>query len=208
MSISKTLAFAAAGSMLALGATSAMASGPVTVAPQEPYIAPAPAPVRNWAGAYGGLSFSGVSGGLNENTGGPLVDFESDTGLGLFAGYNWQSGNWVYGGELNYTNFSTPFVGFPTVTQNDSLELRARLGYSMNNVLVYGFVGAARSTLESPGLSVTQNGASYGLGAQMMFTDSMFGGLEVARRDVSGSALGNTVGSDIDTVSLRVGFQF
>lgn len=209
MSMSKKIALAAAGSILALTATSALASGPVVVTPPEVvYTAPVAA-AHNWAGAYGGLSFSRVTGGVNENTGGGVQpDLESDTGFGLFAGYNWQSGNLVYGGELNYTNFSTPFVGFPATTQENALELRARVGYAMDNVLLYGFVGGARSTVEGGGTSLTQNGVSYGLGAQMAFSNNMFAGLELARRDVSGSVGGATLGSDIDTVSLRVGFQF
>lgn len=208
MSISKTIAFSAAASMLALGATSAMAAGPVVVTPAEPVYTPAPAPVRDWSGAYGGLSFSGVSGGMNENTGGPLLDLDSDTGLGLFAGYNWQSGNLVYGGELNYTNFSTPFTGAAGSSVDDSLELRARVGYAMDNVLLYGFVGAARSDATFGAADYNLTGVSYGLGAQYQFTNGVFAGLELGRRDVSDTVGGNTLGADIDTVSLRVGFQF
>ena len=208
MSMNKTLAFAAAASVLALGATSALAAGPVTVAPVEPVYTPAPAPVQDWAGAYGGLSFSGISGALTENTGGALSDLDSDTGFGLFAGYNWQSGNLVYGGELSYTDFSAPYTAFPGSSQDNALELRARLGYAMDNVLFYGFVGGARSDLALAGTNYDMTGVSYGLGAQYLFSNGAFAGLELGRRDVSDTVAGNTVSADIDTVSLHAGFQF
>jgi opacity protein-like surface antigen len=114
----------------------------------------------------------------------------------------------VFGAELAYTSFNTPYVGFPNSLQENALELRARAGYAFDRVMVYGFVGAARSTLTDVGVEVRQTGVSYGLGMQALVTQSMFVGVELARRDVSGDALGFTVGSDIDTVSLRAGFQF
>lgn len=211
MSMSKKIILAATGSLLALTATSALASGPVAVQPVPEVVYTAPvATAHNWAGGYGGLSFSRVSGGINENTtpGGVTPDMEGDNAFGVFAGYNWQSGNLVYGGELNYTHFATPFVGFPGSQQENVIELRARLGYAVNNVLIYGFVGAARSSIEDGGISASQNGVSYGLGAQMAFRNNMFAGLEVGRRDVSGDVPTGTVGTDIDTATLRVGFQF
>ena len=141
-----------------------------------------------------------------ENGAGPF-EIDSDTGVGVFAGYNWQRGNLVYGGEGSYIRFEAPYVGFPANFQNDSIEIRGRIGYALNNVLLYGFVGGARTNLSAPGISVNQSGATYGLGAQMMFGSSMFAGLEVARRDVSGTG-GTTLDTTLDTVSLRVGFQF
>ena len=89
-----------------------------------------------------------------------------------------------------------------------SLELRARLGYALDNVLFYGFVGGARSDLDLAGTNYDMTGVSYGLGAQYLFSNGAFAGLELGRRDVSDTVAGNTVSADIDTVSLRAGFQF
>jgi Opacity protein and related surface antigens len=193
----------------ALSAGAAHASGPVTVQPEEVYVVPQPM-VRDWAGAYGGLSLSHVSGGITENYGVPLLtpDFDSTGALGLFVGYNWQQGNFVYGGELTYTHFDTPYTGY-SIRQEHALELRARAGYAFDSTLVYGFVGAARSTIAS-GLPVSysQNGYSFGVGVQTFVSDHVFVGLEAARRSVDFGGGGIGVRTAIDTISLRVGYQF
>lgn len=210
MSTISRFASVTAASVLALGlgAGASFASGPVTVTPPDIYVAPPP-PVRDWAGFYGGLSYSGISGEIDENTGGGVFPAMVDTsGAGVFVGYNWQRGNLVFGGELNYTNFETPFVGFPASFQQNATELRARAGYAMDNVLLYGFVGAAQSRINDGGIIFDQTGISYGIGGQFMVRGGAFVGLELARRDVSGSNGGATLGSIIDTVSLRVGYQF
>jgi len=192
----------------ALPIVPALASGPVAPPPQVvDYVMPAPA--FDWAGAYGGLSVSSVSGRINENTGGGVFpDLDSDTGFGGFVGYNWQRGNFVFGGELSYTSFDTAYVGFPVSFQQNVLELRARAGYSFDRVLAYGFVGAARSRLDDAGTIYNQTGVTYGLGVQAMIARNFFAGLEVARRDVSDTVGGATIGSDIDTITLRIGYQF
>jgi len=210
MALTSTITRVTAASVLALGfgAGTAFASGPVTVTPPEIYVAPPP-PVRDWGGFYGGLSYSGISGEINENTGGGVFPAMVDTsGAGVFVGYNWQRGNLVFGGELSYTDFETPFVGYPASFQQNATELRARAGYAMDNVLLYGFVGAAQSRVNDVGLIYDQTGISYGIGGQFMVRGGAFVGLELARRDVSGTTGGVTLGSYIDTVSLRVGYQF
>lgn len=208
MSFTRTFAFSAvaAAAVVAFGTGTAHASGPVHVDPPEIIYTP-PAPVRDWAGAYGGLSFSSVSGETLEN-GATLFPLDSTSGLGIFGGYNWQSGNFVFGGELSYIDFEADYTGVPGATQSNSLEVRARAGYAMNNVLLYGFVGAGRSTTENAVATADLSGAVYGLGAQVMFGSNMFGGLELARRDYSGPFNGANEESTIDTISLRIGFQF
>lgn len=207
------IALRSAASALALGvglaSGAAFASGPVTVTPPEVYVTPAPAPVRDWGGFYGGLSYSSISGEINENIpGGIFPPLNGDNGAGAFIGYNVQRGNFVFGGELSYISFDTAYVGFPTSFQQNATELRARAGYAMNNVLFYGFVGAAQSRVNDGGTIFDQTGVSYGIGGQFMVRGGAFVGLELARRDVSGTNGGNTLGSFIDTVSLRLGYQF
>lgn len=130
-------------------------------------------------------------------------------GLGAFVGYNWQRGNWVYGGELSYTNFSTGFVGFPGgPVQSDALEARARVGYAFGPMMAYGFVGAAQSNWAAGLTSLNQTGYTYGVGIERFVTQSMTVGLELASRDVRGSFIANTLGTTINTLSLRAGFHF
>jgi len=199
-------------SVAAMGFASgvALASGPVTIVEQQPVtIAPArPAPTLSWEGFYAGLNYARVTGDGTETTTSTSADFESDNGFGVFAGYNWQRGNFVFGGELAYNDFTLPVVGFPGVEVENSLELRARAGYAFDRVMVYGFVGAARSDANIFADSISMTGYSYGIGAQALVTRNMFVGLELARRDIDGTYGAFEADAKIDTVSLRVGFQF
>lgn len=207
MTLSKTLSSVCLSTFATMMlASSALASGPSV--PAEPTVTYEPAPhVHNWEGFYGGLQLSSFSGGATV-TPLPTFPFSRTNSFGAFAGYNWQRGNFVFGGELNYSNFSARFPIFPAAAQSNSLELRARAGYAMDNVLIYGFVGGARSSIRSSIASLNQTGYSYGIGAQYMFSNGMFAGLEAAQRRVSGTIGGIQVSSQLNSVSLRAGFQF
>lgn len=187
----------------ALPVVPALASGPVAPPPQVvDYVLPSP--TFDWAGAYGGLSYSSLRG---ESRAAVTVPMANDTGLGAFAGYNWQNGNFVYGGELSYIAFDTPYVG-PVNRQRNALELRGRLGYAVNNVLFYGYAGLARSEIFGLGAWHSESGFGYGLGVQYHVSRGMFVGLEAGRRDLSATIGGVNVDTQIDSISLRVGFQF
>lgn len=109
-----------------------------------------------------------------------------------------------------------PFVIFPVSGKTQKALTRkitlsncvARAGYALDNVLVYGFVGSARSTIQSPPVSLNQSGYSYGPGTQYMFSNGMFAGLEAARREVAGTIRGREIFSIPNSASLRMGFQF
>ena len=166
------------------------------------------APALSWAGFYGGLSHSRVSGhGLNSRM---LFDFTTTDGLGGFVGYNWQRGGFVFGGELSYIDFDTSYW-MPYVHQSNTLELRARGGYAAGNVMVYGFVGGARSALTTAwgmgGTPENQDGYVYGFGLEAMVASNVSVGIELARRrlELSGRS---TDGVFIETVSVRVGYHF
>ena len=98
-------------SALALSAGMASAGGKLAV-PAEPIVAaPAPMAVYDWSGGYAGLGMtygrtsyrSGLA--VNDvvipgsNAGGFLWPSGSGFGLGGFAGFNWQNGDFVYGVE-------------------------------------------------------------------------------------------------------------
>ena len=181
-------------------------------APQDtPDVAPVEE-ATSWAGFYGGLSYSSVSGGLNENTATFIYpDLNRSGAAGAFIGYNWQNNNLVYGAELNHTAVDTNLVGYPNSFQQDVTEIRGRLGYTpANDLLVYGFLGYASTRINDSGIIVDQTGVSYGVGMDYMVWNNTFVGLELARRDVSGTigASTDTAGTEIDTVSLRVGYKF
>jgi len=95
----------------------------------------------SWAGAYVGLH-AGIAGfkqfadssGDKHGTGGVV---------GVHGGYNWQSGNIVYGieGDIGY---STAAANYDHSTQLDTIaSIRGRLGLAFGRVLVYGTGGVA-----------------------------------------------------------------
>ena len=151
-------------------AISAVLAAPAFAADMPVKAAPAPvAAVFNWTGCYIGVgwgigvvkadnSFQGIGGG-------PFFRESSNNGsgslVGGLVGCNYQTGPWVIGfeGDGEWTNLK----GNDGRTGGDTNELRARwmasargrLGYAVNNVLIYATGGAAwmgaRSSVLDPG---------------------------------------------------------
>jgi opacity protein-like surface antigen len=84
---------AGAAVTIALAATAASAAD----IPRAPYYtAPAPIGAYSWSGPYLGLNLGYQWGYTTNNPTRP-----SGTAGGIQAGYNWQSGQFVYGGEMD-----------------------------------------------------------------------------------------------------------
>jgi outer membrane immunogenic protein len=139
----KKLAFAATLATLLL------APGATTAADLMPYGQPAPARSMVWQGPYVGANL-GYQWGSVSNTG---ADPNGVMG-GIQGGYNWQFGQFVFGGETDLQlsdaddrfagwKFSNPWFG----------TLRGRAGYAMNNIMLYGTAGLAYGTLRGESLS-------------------------------------------------------
>ena len=129
-----------------------------------PYVA-APYGVYNWTGFYAGLNL-GYEWGSVTNTG------LSPAGIagGVQGGYNWQTGNFVFGAETDLQlsgasdnagafKFSNPWFG----------TLRGRAGYAINNILFYATGGFAygAGTAELIGLSETHTSIGWTVGGGM-----------------------------------------
>jgi outer membrane immunogenic protein len=109
----------------------------------RPYTkAPAPvAAVYNWTGFYLGV----VGGGAWEDANSPRTQGGF---VGGTAGYNWQSGNVVFGLEADAAwadvNASATALGITLSNKIDALgTVRGRIGWAVNNVLFYGTGGYA-----------------------------------------------------------------
>jgi outer membrane immunogenic protein len=134
-----------------------------------PQYAPPPPPVAyRWMGPYVGGSVGFQWGDIDNNPTKP-----SGVMGGLQAGYNWQNGNFVFGGEgdINITSaddtfapwkFSNPWFG----------TVRARLGVAAwNNVLFYATGGLAFGGLEAErnGLSESRSHIGWTIGGGAEF---------------------------------------
>lgn len=160
-----------------LAATAATLIGGASVAADLPANGPIPyystMPVAggyNWAGAYAGLNLGYDWGRVSGSEASP-----KGIAGGVQAGYNWQSGPFVFGGETDLQisgaddtfasyKFSNPWFG----------TLRARAGYALNNILFYGTFGIGYGDLKAELGGATEvhtlAGWAGGLGMEVGFT--------------------------------------
>lgn len=193
---SKSLAaLAALGVMLPL---QAQAADPAGIGKRPVYAAAMnPARARDWSGAYLGIHGGLASSGFRSSSAAPNIpalnfpDRRNTRGLsggmaGLQAGYNFQSGNLVYGVEgeasLLMLNRKKSATGL-SAEQGSRFALKGRLGYSLGSTLIYGTMGVAMAPtrLTSPAAggfaasrkNIVRSGLIVGLGAEQMLTQSI-----------------------------------
>ena len=177
-----------------LGAVALMAAG-WTVSAQAadlPYGSHAPYTVNppliySWAGPYLGANLGWSWGSVENNPTKP-----SGFAGGVQAGFNWQTGPWVFGieGDIQATGaedtfapwkFSNPWFG----------TVRGRAGYAFSNILFYGTGGLAFGELrgETFGLSESHTNAGWtaGVGAEMGFAPNWSAKVEYLYVDLANS---------------------
>lgn len=175
---------------------------------------------QDWAGPYAGLSVSTNNGSDDQIVGGVVIDtfdLKGEQG-GVFAGYNFQSGNLVYGAELTYTTGDIQYPAPEGFLVGRTIEVKGRLGYAAGKALVFGSLGVLASDKYygvGPGTGpFTANGMSYGLGVDVMVTDRLFLGAEIQRRNSSVDegdiplVPGQANDHKINSFTLRLGMKF
>ena len=208
-----------AASMIAVVAAPAFAADAVMEQPPAPPAAPMEtAPVATWAGPYAGIALGyGFSGETNAtDTLGATNSIETDGFLGSgFAGWNGQSGSFVYGveGDVGYNGMDGGNAGLSTEGGVDG-SLRARLGFAAtDNILIYGTAGGAggRHELSDATSSDTQTmwGWTAGAGVDVKMTERSFVRAEYRYTDLgSESYVLDSDTYDVDATSnkLMLGF--
>ena len=198
-------AVAAAAIMLAAGAANA-ADIPRSPAPY--YASPAPL-TYNWIGPYVGANIGYQWATTTNNPTKP-------SGLegGLQAGYNWQSGQFVFGAETDIQlsgaddtfapwKFSNPWFG----------TLRGRAGVALNNILFYGTLGLAYGGVkgEIAGLAETKThiGWTAGGGMEVGLTPNWSARAEYLYVDLSDRAYSVTgTANGVESNILRFGVNY
>jgi outer membrane immunogenic protein len=204
-----TISFALA----ALTAAPGFAGGPTVIAEDPaPAAALTPAAVHDWSGAYVGLSYGTATGEVQFDPG-SFSELEDGSVAGAHAGYLFQRGAFVYGGEVAYGTISDMlYPGFGAGSGVDRvLDLKAKAAYAANRALFYGVVGYSQSTLYVDGGVWEMDGVSVGAGVDFAMTERVTLGLEYLSRDVSALPTGggiNEANTTINTLSLRVGLSF
>ncbi len=189
---------AIAGAAVAFGicVTPAIA-GSLDTFSAAPVSTPPPAiNIADWKGPYAGLSGSYSEHSIDHNYDDTVSFGYSANGLsgGIVAGYNFQTGNIVYGLEASHSLGSETGSGLcdggtvptcggtgslPTITFDHVTSLKGRVGFANGDFLHYGTVGLSKAevtvsdTLQPATVSRTHDGYSVGLGTEWMATDRL-----------------------------------
>jgi outer membrane immunogenic protein len=205
----KTL-FAASLTAMVVAAGAAVAAD-LPRGPAPYYSAPAMSGLYNWSGPYAGLNIGYEWGKVTNTAGEP-------SGLmgGGQLGYNWQSGQFVFGAETDIQfsgandtfapwKFANPWFG----------TLRGRVGYAFNNILVYGTLGLAYGELKGTFLALdetrTEVGWAGGVGAEYGFTPNWSAKVEYLYMDLASrsfSITGTDNGLHANLLRLGVNYHF
>lgn len=176
-----------------------------------PYYSAAPTGSFNWTGPYAGVNLGYDWGKITNSVLSP-----SGVAGGLQGGYNWQSGQFVFGAETDLQitgaddtfapyKFSNPWFG----------TLRGRGGFAYNNMLIYATLGLAYGGLkgELAGLSEdkTHVGWAAGLGVEVGFMPNWSAKMEYLYMDLSNRAYsitGVTNGYEANMLRFGVNYHF
>ncbi len=200
---------AALGLLALLGAVPAYAADVVEQAPEPPAAPMETPPLNTWSGPYAGVTLGyGFAGKTSTATG----DIDTDGFIGGgFAGYNFQSGMFVYGaeGDVNYSDLSGD-NGVTSARSGIDGSLRARMGVAVtDDILLYGTAGGAaqRLKISDPAGSDSQAmlGWTAGAGVDVKLTEQVFGRVEYRYTDFGSQDFNTGSGSQsVDTSSNRV----
>eukprot|EP01013_Petalomonas_cantuscygni_P003189 TRINITY_DN13343_c0_g1_i1.p1 TRINITY_DN13343_c0_g1~~TRINITY_DN13343_c0_g1_i1.p1 ORF type:complete len:202 (+),score=45.34 TRINITY_DN13343_c0_g1_i1:51-656(+) len=193
-------------------ALAALAAGPVFAgglaepAP-APVIAPAPvvmAPSADWTGGYVGASIGTYDARVTD---GDIEESVADGTLyGVHAGYNFDMGTVVVGGELDYDMGTFESEESDDEADFNILRLKGRVGYDAGSFLPYLTAGVARLNIDEDG-GESEDGVVYGIGADFAVTDNILIGAELLRHTFEVEEA-EDVDFEIDTMSLRASFKF
>ena len=178
---------------------------------QAPYTVSQPLNMYSWIGPYIGGNLGYQWGTISNNRARP-----SGVAGGVQAGYNWQSGQFVFGAEADLQatgaddtfapwKFSNPWFG----------TLRGRAGYAMNNILVYATGGLAIGSVrvETPAVSESKwvGGWTIGAGAEVGITQNWSAKVEYLYVDLNNDNFlltGLQHGYQFNIVRLGVNYRF
>ena len=182
------------------------------------------AEAQDWTGFYAGGSLSYDTIEINDLSYGDGPVDMTGASLGLFAGYNFQSGNLVYGAELLVVDQSGDADDgdfLRPATADGSTQIRGRIGYVYGDVLPYLAIGATstRVKVDHEGLGNpadfaddTASGTSIALGLDWALNEKSFVRFEVEDTSYSDDTL-LFYGDDphdytLDATRISVGYAY
>lgn len=163
-------------------------------------------PQTDWGGFYVGGSFAQFSGTQNYGLG-PEFDMLGDMASG-FAGFNLQSGSFIYGAEAAYSVGSVQQECCQPNQFTDMLDLKARVGVGVGDAMVFGVAGWSLATWDEAGApELASSGINLGVGVDYLLNDRFFIGAEYLFRDLDEDATAEFSAS-LQSVQIRAGLKF
>ena len=201
----KFVTMTAAAALLTAGTAYA---GGVNPAPMEPMVmapsAPLVMPSQDWTGGYAGLSVGYGAGSAESNQ----DDFDVDGyGIGAFAGYNYDFGSFVMGGELEIATGNIDDDD-TRLEFNNGARLKLKAGADLGQTLVYGLAGATYANAELDGDDIDAAGYLLGLGAEYRISPNVGLGAEVIYEDFGDVDGASNREADVTTLNLRALYAF
>ncbi|WP_435310400.1 outer membrane protein [Primorskyibacter sedentarius] len=170
--------------------------------PAAPVVVTAPAPVYDWTGPSIGaqVGFGDIE---TDNAGG----VEGDGGLyGLRAYYDYDFGNYVVGGGLQYDEADIDVDGAATLDKVFRAGLRA--GVDLDRTFLYGTGGYAKAFTEEDAVDLgDSNGYFVGLGAEHFVTEKVTIGGEVLYHEFDDFEI-DDVEASATTATISVNYRF
>ena len=198
-----------AAALAAVGWTASAEAADLNYGQRAPYTVNQPLNAYSWAGPYLGANLGYEWGSVNNNPAKP-----SGFVGGVQAGYNFQTGPWVFGveGDIQAAGaddtfapwkFSNPWFG----------TLRGRAGSAFTNVLFYGMAGLAFGELRAQTFGWTEShtsaGWTIGAGAEVGFAPNWSAKLEYLYIDLSTSQFAITgVSNGYSASVVRAGVNY
>jgi opacity protein-like surface antigen len=179
----------------------------------EPVAAPAPTPMpvapapmmtgTDWTGFYAGGQI-----GYGQLDSDAITDPSDPSGAiyGVHAGYNYDLGSIVLGGELDFDGTSIE-TDVPATEVESIARAKLRLGYDAGLFMPYVTAGVAR-VQTSDDLDGETDGSFAGLGLSYLLSDTIVVGGEVLQHQFEDFADNDGVDVDATTLSLRASFKF
>lgn len=151
---------------------------------------------NDWTGFYAGAGIGNLE--VDPSAG----NKEDDISYGLHAGYRYDAGQWVFGGEFEYD--WTDIELAPAISVDGVMRLKATVGYDFGQWLAYLAAGTAQVDVSGLG---DEWGGFYGLGAAYAVSPEAIVSLELLEHNFSDIG-GSGVDADAWSVNLRASWKF
>lgn len=153
---------------------------------------------NDWSGFYAGAGVGKIE--VDTSVAGVK---ESDTSYGVHAGYRYDAGQWVVGGEFEHDWTDVELVP-GAISADRVMRLKATAGYDFGKTLVYVTAGTANVNVDGLG---DDWGSFYGLGAAYAVSARADVSLELLEHNFSDIG-GSGIDADAWSGNLRVSWKF